>query len=157
MRAFGHPLHPAVVHFPIALLGTSLAFDLIGVLREESVWWSISYWNIALGLVAAAVAAVTGLSDALSIENDPPATRKAIRHLVVVVLAVSCYGVSLAVRHGPQTPEGSAFGWTLALEALGLGLLLVGGWLGAELVYGSAEPAEAAPAGIAAADHPPRH
>lgn len=157
MRAFGHPLHPAVVHFPIALLGTSLAFDLVGIVREEALWWSIAYWNIALGLAAAAVAAVTGLADALAIEGDPPATRKAIRHLVAVVSAVACYGGSLAVRGSPQVPEGAAFGWVLALEGLGLGLLLVGGWLGGELVYGAAEPAPAAePTPAITTDHP-RH
>ncbi|HWV37293.1 MAG TPA: DUF2231 domain-containing protein [Vulgatibacter sp.] len=157
MQLFGHPLHPAVVHFPIALLGTSLAFDLAGIVRGEELWWTIAFWNVAVGLATAAVAAITGLADALQIEGDPPATRKAIRHLVAVVSAVICYAASLVVRGGSAAPEGITMGWVLAIEVLGLGLLLLGGWLGGELVYGTSEPTpevEAAP--IAAAD-PPRH
>lgn len=143
MRAFGHPLHPAVVHFPIALLGTSLVFDLVGVFRDEPIWWTISFWNLALGLVAAGVAAITGLADSMGIWGDPPATKIVTRHLIVVVSAVCCYGAALVVRQGPHAPEGTALAGSLALEALGLGLLLVGGWLGGELVYGgsSTEPA----------------
>ncbi|HEY0840032.1 MAG TPA: DUF2231 domain-containing protein, partial [Vulgatibacter sp.] len=137
--------------------GTSVAFDLIGVVREEPIWWAIAHWNIALGLAAAIVAAVTGLSDALAIQGDPPATRKAIRHLVVVVSAVACYGAALAVRRGPHPPEGTQLTGVLVLEVLGLGLLLLGGWLGAELVYGEAEAgaAEAATPSAAPADHRP--
>lgn len=141
MRAFGHPLHPAVVHFPIALLGTSILFDVVGLVRDEPIWWMIAFWNIALGLGAAAVAATTGLVDSMGIWGDPPATKIVTRHLVAVVSAVSCYGVALVIRQGPHAPVGTALVGTLALEALGLGLLLVGGWFGGELVYGgTAEP-----------------
>ena len=46
----GHPLHAVLSDFPLALLGTSLLWDIIGILRGEALWWAISYWNIALGL-----------------------------------------------------------------------------------------------------------
>jgi uncharacterized membrane protein len=55
--------------------------------------------------------------------------------MLCVLIALGCYGAALLVRGGPDSPRGSALVITLAIEALGLGLLLLGGYLGGELVY----------------------
>jgi uncharacterized membrane protein len=36
---------------------------VLGVVRHENLWWSISFWNIALGLAAALVTALAGFVD----------------------------------------------------------------------------------------------
>jgi len=135
MRLLGHPIHPAVVHFPLALLGTSLAFDLAGLFTEREAFWSIAFWNIALGLVIAPVTALAGLVDSLQVKRGHPASRTLTLHLSAMLGAVSCYAIALVVRRGPGVPVGSVLWGTLALEVAGLGLLLFGGWLGGELVY----------------------
>lgn len=135
MRPLTHPLHPPLVHFPIALLGTSLLFDLVGLLRDEPVWWAIAFWNIALGLVIAVVTASTGLLDSLKVPEQSAASPMVVRHLSAMAGALSLYGAALAVRAGPARPQGWELTATLALEAAGLVLLLLGGWWGGELVY----------------------
>lgn len=130
-----HPIHAAFVHFPIALLGTSLAFDLVGLLRAEALWWAIAYWNIALGLAVSVLTAGTGLFDSMRVAPDSPASPVVTRHLLAMIAALSCYGAALAIRPVAQMPAGGVLYATLALEGVGLGLLLLGAFLGGELVY----------------------
>lgn len=129
------PLHPLFVHFPIALLGTSLVFDIVGLVRNEPVWWTIAFWNIALGLVVGLVTATTGLLDSLRIRQDSPAAKLVTPHLLSMVAALSCYGIALIVRGGTGIPSSKGTLTTLVLEAVGLVLLIVGGYLGGEMVY----------------------
>jgi uncharacterized membrane protein len=135
VRRPAHPIHTAFVHFPIALLGTSLAFDLLGLARDEALWWAIAYWNIALGLAVSVITAVTGLIDSTRVPQDSPAAAIVTRHLLVMLAALACYGAALAVRPVAQEPAATALLATLALEGIGLALLLLGGFLGGELVY----------------------
>src|SRR5689334_3708256 len=94
LRAFGHPLHAVLSDFPVALLGTSLVWDAVGVWRNEAVWWAISFWNMALGLVVALAAAMAGAVDYAAIKRER-ALKLATTHMVVMLLAVSLYGASL--------------------------------------------------------------
>ena len=54
-------LHPAIVHFPIALLVTAVAIDLIAILRPQRVWIDrMAATLYVLGGIAALVAYLTG-------------------------------------------------------------------------------------------------
>src|SRR5690554_6557730 len=91
LRLFGHPLHPALVHFPMALLGTSLLFDLGGILSGRPIFWAIAFWNIALGLVIAPFTATTGLLDSLQVRKGSPAAPILNLHLSLMLGAVAFY------------------------------------------------------------------
>ncbi|MFL6215399.1 MAG: DUF2231 domain-containing protein [Blastocatellia bacterium] len=135
LRAFGHPLHAVLSDFPVALLGTSLLWDALGVWRGEAVWWAISFWNMALGLVIALVAAMAGAVDYAAIKERDRALKLATTHMVVMLLAVSLYAASLLARGGPLPPAGATRIVALILESAGLILLVVGGWCGGHLVF----------------------
>ena len=135
LRVFGHPLHAVLSDFPLALLGTSLLWDVIGCWRGEAVWWAISFWNIAAGLAVALLAAMAGAADYAAIEERPQAQKLATIHMMLMLLAVSLYAASLLVRGGPTPPVGLSRTATLALESLGLILLGAGGWCGGHLVF----------------------
>jgi uncharacterized membrane protein len=135
LRVFGHPLHALLSDIPVALLGTSLLWDAAGWFRHESLWWAISFWNVALGLAAACLAAVAGLIDYSSIPDNDPALSTGIRHMVCMGSVLVLYGTSLVVRRGPAAPVGHALIAVLALEAGGLFLLSLGGWFGGHLVF----------------------
>jgi uncharacterized membrane protein len=130
-----HPPHAAVVHFPLALLGTSLAFDLAGLLRQNGLFWAVAFWNIALGLALSLVTLATGLLDSARVPATHPASATVTRHMVVMLAALSCYGLALYIRGGTAAPDGTSLVATLALEGLGAAILGYGGWLGGELVY----------------------
>lgn len=135
LRVFGHPLHAVLSDFPLALLGTSLLWDALGMWRNEAVWWAISFWNMALGLSIALVAAAAGAADYAAIKGRDRALKLATTHMMIMLLAVSLYAASLLLRGGPSPPAGAARVMGLVLESAGLVLLVVGGWCGGHLVF----------------------
>lgn len=54
-------VHPLLVHFPIALLLTSLLLDLSAVGLKRPELHRVALWNLGLGTAGAAVAVWTGL------------------------------------------------------------------------------------------------
>lgn len=135
IRLGGEPLHPALVHFPIALLATSLLWDGLALWHGDPFWWQMSFWSLVAGLVAAVPAAITGFVDFAALPPDHPAEQPAIWHLSAVGIAVLLYLGSLLVRGSPEPPVGGDLYGALALSGLGLIALLVGGLLGGRLVY----------------------
>jgi len=128
----GHPVHPMLIVFPLGLLPTAVACDLIFLWRHNPHWSHISYWLIAAGVLSGLVAAVFGLADWWALDNGTRAKRIGVWHLVVNVTMVVLFAISWCLRRSaPDAPT------TLAI-ALGIAGILfggVGGWLGGELVY----------------------
>ncbi len=62
-------LHPAVVHFPIALIVSAALIDLLALLLRRPHWHHVSLWNLALGVVGAVVAARSGTAAAEVFEH----------------------------------------------------------------------------------------
>ena len=54
-------VHPLVVHFPIALLLTAVALDLLAVALKRPGWHRIALWNLAMGTAGAGLAVWSGL------------------------------------------------------------------------------------------------
>ena len=134
-RIAGHPLHPALVHFPVGLWLPAVLWDLVGCWKSpDPLWWQMSYWCLALGLVAALPAIATGVLEFLSIEPGDPAINTATMHMMAMVSAAAIFGASWVVRAiaGAATAPTA---WALALAFAGAAVLAVGGWLGGTLVY----------------------
>jgi uncharacterized membrane protein len=135
LRVLGHPLHAILSDFPLALLGTSLLWDVIGLWRGEEVWWAISFWSITLGLAMAVLAAFAGAVDYAAIPEESRALGAALRHMLLMLCALAPYLISLMVRAGAGAPAGKALFAVLAFEVVGVLLLSIGGWYGGHLVF----------------------
>src|SRR5258708_36745115 len=57
------PLHPAFVHFPIALVGFSFIADLLGRLLNRPSLRSAGFWSLIGALLGGIAAAATGYFD----------------------------------------------------------------------------------------------
>jgi uncharacterized membrane protein len=55
-----HPLHPMIVHFPIALTGAVAFFILLALWRRSRVLEQAAFANISLAAVATIFAGLTG-------------------------------------------------------------------------------------------------
>lgn len=55
-----HPIHPMVVHFPIALLSASVLFDLLATRWKSEQFRSASLYTLILGLAGALISVVSG-------------------------------------------------------------------------------------------------
>jgi uncharacterized membrane protein len=130
-RLFGHPIHQMLIVFPLGLLGTSLLFDILHVATGGGQWAQVSYFMIAAGLIAGLVAAPFGLIDWLSIPANTRAKRIGLLHGGGNVVVLLLFLLSWLFRRDLPTAPG---GLEITLSALGVGLSLVTGWLGGELV-----------------------
>ena len=129
-RVFDHPIHPMLIPFPIGLWVFSLAADLAYRLGADPVWLTMAYWTMLAGTVGALVAAVPGLIDYLSL-TDPRAVRIGTIHLALNLTIVGLFVANLVLRSTGYPPTGLP----LLLSAIAVGLLLVSGWFGWELIY----------------------
>lgn len=132
MRIFDHPIHPALVHFPVAFWSLASVLDGLawtGVTQHTVLAW---YCHI-LGSVMAVPVILTGWLEFTKLEEQvvAPATR----HMMFMCSAWIFYLVALFSRttHFVPVPNPSAISYSFSL--CGFLLLMLGGWQGGELVY----------------------
>lgn len=126
----GHPIHPMLVPIPIGLWIFSLVCDLIHAGGSSNpAWITVALYTMGGGIAGALLAAVPGLVDLLSL---PPGPRKtALAHMAINLTVVALYVVNFWLRvREPESPGGLIW-----LSLLGIGLLVISGWLGGKMVY----------------------
>ncbi len=154
-------LHPAVVHFPIALLllGSVCALlYLYGPRRAELL--VLTWVPLFLGWLATGAAILTGLLAQSGLPPDPPYRHVLNQHIgsgmaLAVLYAVLLYRAYLQrarassskagknaarnAKHAPGSPEllddPRARLWVTLLLAAGMLLVIASGWNGGQLVY----------------------
>src|SRR5687767_5431287 len=128
----GHPVHPMLIPFPIAFFIAAFVCDLVFWQTANSSWADATLWLLGAGLIMAALAAVTGLTDVLG-EPQIRAMNAAWWHAGLNVLAVLIELYNWYSRY----IDGSAaiLPTGLILSAIVVGLLVVTGWLGGHMVY----------------------
>ncbi|MGO4223447.1 DUF2231 domain-containing protein [Lysobacter sp. TAF61] len=128
-----HPLHPALVHFPVACWSLATAADTVGLFRAAS-YWQLSGLLLAIGTLVATVAMAAGLAELPDLEPGSTPSRDARRHMLLAATAWSCYAASLFLRieEGALTRPGAL---AIGLGVLGFLSLCGAGWMGGRLVY----------------------
>src|SRR5207248_2253214 len=130
-KLLGHPIHPMLIVFPLGLLATAVAFDIVSLSTGDASWFAISFWMIAAGIIGGLIAAVFGLVDWWTIPSGTRAKAIGLWHGGGnVVVALLFIGSWLLRRPAPHVPTSSALG----LSFIAVALALVTGWLGGELV-----------------------
>lgn len=131
---YGHPVHPALVTVPIGAWVASLVFDIGSHLVGDPGFLAQgSRWLIAVGVLGALAAAMSGLLDLLAIPTGTRAFRIGLVHMSINVAVTVAYAVGFLLRDGADR---GPVGWgPLALSAVALAALGVSGYLGGELAY----------------------
>lgn len=128
-----HPLHPALVHFPVACWSLAVAADVASLWLGEAAWrWSGGLLSVGCAMALAAMLA--GMKE-LSRVPEGAATRDAWAHMSAMLCAFTLFVTRLLLRldHLQPLPPDTI---SLMLDAGGFLALAVGGWFGGKLVYG---------------------
>lgn len=131
-----HPIHPMLIPFPIALWVFSLIADVVYLWRGNPVWrdW-IAFYTLLGGIIGAALAAVPGIVDWLSI-TDGEVKKIANWHARLNVIALLVFAASFYLRTaGGASIVGGSYTVPFLLSVLGVILITISGWLGGEMVF----------------------
>ncbi len=128
----GHPIHPMVIAFPIACFVLAFVSDLAFAATSNGFWTTASLWLLGIGLVTAALAAVTGLVEVLGddrVRNLSDTRLHAIGN--ALALFIAAFNWYWRFDHGSSVivPTGVVLS---GLVVLGLAF---SGWKGGEMVF----------------------
>lgn len=124
-----HPIHPMLIPFPIVCFILTFLCDILYA-RGHTELATASNWLLGIGLVMAALAAVTGLTDFLGEKRIQ--VRDAVEHMLANVAAVVLEVVNFVLRLKNADFIGSAGVYISLVVVL---ILLYSGWKGGDLVY----------------------
>jgi uncharacterized membrane protein len=125
-----HPIHPMLIPFPIVCFILTFILDIV-YSRGDGGVAEASTWILGFGLVMAALAAVTGLTDYLGDERVRRLS-DALKHMLANVTAVVLELVNFVLRLKDPESIGSVGVYISAVVVL---ILLYSGWKGGDLVF----------------------
>jgi uncharacterized membrane protein len=135
MRLFGHPIHPILVHFPIALwtvAAGAYAASAAGVTEPADM---IARFANGGGLMMAMLAMLAGLLELRSIDSQSEAMRVATWHMMIMATVWVCFLVALMLSISTGLDHSTTRIAAAACAVAGFLLMGVGGWYGGRLVY----------------------
>ena len=135
LRLGGHPLHPALVHFPVVCWTAAPVLDLVYLLTQVPVFWQVEFVCLAVGVIMGVVAMCAGFMDLMAIPAEHPAQAVAQRHMLLMSSAWCLYVLALVLHPLHGTPAPSQLWTDFGLAATGFLVLAVGAYAGARLVY----------------------
>lgn len=126
-RLFGIPLHPLLIHFPIAAFIMSFVMDVVALGTHLRWAEQASFMLIQIGIFTGVFAALFGLADLQSIRSDARARMIAGEHAYLNGVVLCIYGFELILRIiESRQVSGVAFFFSL----VALAVLAYSGYLG---------------------------
>lgn len=135
VKIHGHPVHPMLVAFPITFFTTTLVAWIVYAANRDATWFWIAFWANVVGVVMAAIAALPGFVDwAFGIPDRSPAKRVGLQHMILNLIVVAIFTLNAALQGARLDEVSPSPVLGIVLSAIGVGLLLVSGYLGWSLV-----------------------
>lgn len=130
----GHPLHPMLIHFPVAAL--------IGLVGTDGAWWwtqdpfwaRAGLWLAGVGAAGGWIASVAGLIDLLTVKR----IRRLVTawgHAIVAVMMLSLATLNWALRWRTEDPAQWLWPWGAGITLFTAGFIALAAYLGGRLVY----------------------
>lgn len=124
----GHPLHPALTDIPIGAWSAAATLDACELMGSKD-YKKGADAAIAIGLVGAVGAAVTGLTDWTGTSDKK--RKIGLMHGLLNLTATTLYTTSLIMRRNKKSR-----GTAIALSMAGYGITTLAAYLGGHLVFG---------------------
>jgi nitrite reductase/ring-hydroxylating ferredoxin subunit/uncharacterized membrane protein len=123
----GEPLHVVLTDIPVGAWTVAMTFDGLDMALDRREFAVAADTSIAIGLLGAAGAAATGMTDWSDV--DPPARRTGLIHGLINIGGTALFLTSLILRKKGSRAAGRIF------AALGYGVMSYAAHLGGKLVY----------------------
>lgn len=138
MNPLDLPVHPAVVHFPVAMLSAAWVCILLRHSTQRPTWAVRARLFETVGVAALPVTIVAGLIDLRGVQ--PLAEERWDQPLIWHVLAalsgsVLFAGHAVITRRLADRAVGPSLGLDLGLSTAGLWLIVLAGMLASEMIY----------------------
>ena len=135
----GIPLHPQLVHFPIAFLTVSFLLDLIGILINSKKWIYFGGILLLLAVLTAFAALLSGQSAEDTIEPMSDAFHDAVEEHEGMATRTFFFILMIGIVRGWLQIKSKFNSWKqwgyIMLAGIGVMLILRVGHLGGKLVY----------------------
>jgi uncharacterized membrane protein len=132
----GHPLHPILIHVPMAMLPGALIFDLLSQWRfGGNAMVRLSFYAIAFGLAASLLAVPTGVVDWSGIKKEKPAWKIGLYHMILNLVVALLFAINLGLRVSTFREATRVAGMPLLLSVIGTLLLISSAYLGGMMTY----------------------
>lgn len=129
-----HPIHPMVVHFPIALTGAASLFILLALWKNREFFEKAAFANIVLAAISTIPAGITGIYDnQINYLGDAPNAGLKITLGIALFLITTI--ISVVRWKKPNLFNTSRIVYVTAYF-LSFGLSLVLSFLGGVILYG---------------------
>ena len=129
-------LHPAIVHFPIALLLIAAFFAVISLFTKREFFKQIAFWNLLLGVTGAIAAVLSGLNEEQNLVHNDEIHQVLVKHkftgLCILILSFALL-TWIWVRKNKFGKKEYVL-WVLFLT-LGTGMIFYQGFLGGKMVF----------------------
>jgi uncharacterized membrane protein len=134
MSVGGHPIHPMLIHFPVAFLLGLVAVDLAYLYTSDPFWVRVGLWFAGIGSLGGWMAGLAGLVDLLLV----PRIRNLViawSHALLAVMTLALASFNWLLRFN----DDSGFNlWGLYISLLTAALITGTSLLGGQMVYGHA-------------------
>jgi uncharacterized membrane protein len=129
-------LHPAIVHFPIALLLVAALFAVISLFEKDGFFKKVAFWNLLLGVIGAMIAVVTGLVEEQTLVHDEEVHQILVKHKFNG-LAVMIFSQILLIWYWVRKNKLGRVEYILwtSLLAIGTAMVIYQGFLGGKMVF----------------------
>ncbi|MGR9086762.1 MAG: DUF2231 domain-containing protein [Gammaproteobacteria bacterium] len=134
MSFAGHPIHPMLIHFPVAFLLGLVGADLAYLYTEDPFWSRVGLWLAGVGSLGGWMAGLAGLADLILV----PRIRALIiawSHALLAVMTLSLASFNWFLRFND---ENGFDAWGVYLSLLTAAMISLTSVLGGQMVYGHA-------------------
>lgn len=124
-----------LVHFPTALFTVAFLFDVSGLLLDVPELFQSSFYILLVGLAGGLLAGLFGIIDLIKLVSKPNLFTIAGKHAILQFMVMTIFGVIVGLKYGTYPQIVPPAGWQLALMGLGVAIMLIGNYLGGELIF----------------------
>jgi len=132
MAVGGHPIHPMLIHFPVAALLGLVGTDVAYLVTDDFFWARASLWLAGVGMVGGWISGAIGLLDLLIVKQ----IRRLITgwcHGLLSIMALSLATLNWLIRVADADLH--ILPWGIYLSLLGGLVVSLAGFLGGQLVF----------------------